>query len=77
MPHLTPPRPQSVLAPHATFGGIISGGASAGITKTGDGTLALSGANSYTGETTVVSGTLIAASNTALGTAAGGTTAPW
>jgi fibronectin-binding autotransporter adhesin len=41
-----------------TVGGIISG-ATYGLTKAGDGTLALSGANAYTGPTIVSAGTLL------------------
>jgi autotransporter-associated beta strand protein len=44
-----------------------------GITKAGAGTLILSGANDYTGDTTVSAGVLTAAHNTALGTTAGNT----
>jgi fibronectin-binding autotransporter adhesin len=55
----------------------ISGGAIAGpgsLTKMGSGSLTVSSANSYTGDTVIKGGTLIAQSATALGTAAGGTT---
>jgi fibronectin-binding autotransporter adhesin len=45
-----------------------------GITKAGSGTLTLSGANSYTGLTTVSAGTLEVTVNDALGTNAAGTT---
>lgn len=41
-----------------THTGIISGGAGAGLTKSGPGTLTLGGANTYTGTTTISSGTL-------------------
>ena len=43
-----------------TYGGIVADrGGSGGLTKSGDGTLVLSGTNSYTGITTVSGGTLI------------------
>ncbi len=42
----------------ASFGGVISGAASVGLTKLGASTLTLSGANTYTGKTTVSAGTL-------------------
>ena len=52
------------------FSGVISNGASSAIfvTKAGTGVWKLSGANSYTGGTTMSSGTLIAANPKALGT---------
>ncbi len=45
-----------------------------GLTKQGTGTFTLSGNNTYSGVTNVNAGTLVAAVNNALGTAAGGTT---
>jgi autotransporter-associated beta strand protein len=50
-----------------TFGG------TSGLTKTGFGTMVLSGANAYTGVTNVNAGTLGIGNNTALGTTAGNT----
>ena len=57
------------------FSGVIGddAGGDYGITKAGAGTLILSGANDYTGDTTVSAGVLQAAHNTALGTTAGNT----
>ena len=55
-----------------TFQGVISKTSS--LTKSGAGTLILSGANSYTGTTTISKGALRAAHSTALGTTAGGVT---
>ena len=55
-------------------GGIVNGATGMTLTKTGLGTQALSGTNTYTGVTTVSVGTLLASSSTALGTSAAGTT---
>ncbi len=52
----------------STFSGVIADGAAAGaLTKTGVGTLTLSGANTYTGGTTVRAGQLNVASGSSLG----------
>jgi autotransporter-associated beta strand protein len=45
-------------ATNTSFGGVISGTAAAGLTKSGAGTLTLTGANSYGGLTHVTGGTL-------------------
>lgn len=55
----------------STYAGKITGTGS--LTKLGNGTLTLSGANDYTGVTTVGAGTLTVNNNQALGTSAGGT----
>jgi fibronectin-binding autotransporter adhesin len=49
-----------------TFSGVLSN--TAGLAKAGTGTLVLSGANTYSGTTTLSAGTLVAGSNSALGT---------
>ena len=54
-----------------TLSGVISGDGN--LIKVGSGTFTLSGANSYTGSTTVSEGVIRASHNTALGTVAGGT----
>ena len=57
-----------------TFSGtILAGSGNIELVKTGTGTFMLSGANTYTGATTVNGGILQVANNAALGTAAGGT----
>src|SRR3989442_9173870 len=56
-----------------TYGGIIAGASP--LTKAGTGTLILSGANTYSGATTVSAGALHVRNNSALATRAGGTAA--
>jgi autotransporter-associated beta strand protein len=56
----------------SAFSGAISGGGN--LVKNGTATMTLSGANTYTGATIINQGTLVAAADGALGTAAGGTT---
>ena len=58
-----------------TFAGVLANGSgTVALTKTGTGTLTLSGANTYTGGTTLTGGVIRVQSNGALGTTAGGTT---
>jgi fibronectin-binding autotransporter adhesin len=54
-----------------TVANVISG--TGGLTQLGAGTLTLTGANTYSGLTTIASGTLLATNNSALGSSAGGT----
>jgi autotransporter-associated beta strand protein len=58
-------------ADSTTFSGLIGG--PAGLTKTGSGTLLISGENTYQGPTDIQGGTLVAAHNNALGDASSGT----
>jgi autotransporter-associated beta strand protein len=57
---------------NSMFAGVLSG--SGTLVKNGTGTMTISGPNAYTGPTVINQGTLVAAANNALGTAAGGTT---
>jgi autotransporter-associated beta strand protein len=60
---------------NTTYGGSIEDGSgTVAVTKTGSGTSTLSGNNTYSGLTTLSTGVLIVGSNTALGSATGGTT---
>lgn len=59
----------TVSASTLTVGGVISG-SSYGLTKAGNGTLVLSGASQYTGNTVVSAGTLVVNGSTASGSAA-------
>jgi fibronectin-binding autotransporter adhesin len=55
------------------LGGVATNQNNLALTKTGAGTLTLTGANTYAGLTTVSAGGLIVGNNTALGSATGGT----
>ncbi len=57
-------RQVTVSANTLTVGGITDSGAGYGLTKTGNGTLKLNGANSYTGTTAVNGGVLLVANTT-------------
>jgi autotransporter-associated beta strand protein len=57
-----------------TFAGPMTGPSAAGITKTGTGTLVLSGNNTYAGTTTVSAGTLLAENTTGSATGTGAVT---
>ena len=59
-------------ATSTTFAGVIDGlGGAGGLIKEGSGTLTLTGANAYTGGTTINGGTLSIAADSNLGDAAG------
>ena len=60
-------------AANVTIGGIIGANVTT-LTKTGSGSLILSGANAHTGVTVISAGTLVAANASALGSANAGTT---
>ena len=59
-------RTVTVNGGNLTVGGVISG-TNYGLSKNGTGTLILSGANTYSGTTTINSGTIVAGSGTAFG----------
>ncbi len=62
-------------ASNTTFSGVLSdAGAYGSLVKQGTGSLTLSGANTYTGPTTINAGAIIAANSSALGSGAAGNT---
>ena len=61
----------SVLSPTSTISGVISGGVDSGINKEGKGALNLTGANTYSGTTTVANGSLFVNNTTGSGTGTG------
>ncbi|HET6574617.1 MAG TPA: autotransporter-associated beta strand repeat-containing protein, partial [Fimbriiglobus sp.] len=57
---------------NSTYGGVIvNGSAPGGLGKGGNGTVTLTGANTYSGTTTLAAGTLVVGNATALGTTSG------
>ena len=62
----TPPTPELAI-PDAIFSGVISGGDGGQFIKGGNGTLTLSGMNTYIGGTVLAEGTLIGIENTSFG----------
>jgi autotransporter-associated beta strand protein len=64
----------AAAADSLTISSVISATNLGGVTKSGDGTLILSGSNAYSGVTSVLEGTLQIASTSALGSTADGTT---
>lgn len=56
-----------------TLSGVVSNTNAIDVFKSGGGTLVLTGANTYSGQTSVAAGTLVVGNNTALGSATAGT----
>ena len=63
-------------ADYAVVSGVISGNTNIGLAKSGTGTLVLSGANTYTGTTTINGGTLVVTSLPSVGAGPGSLGAP-